>query len=44
MSFIMDLIELIKAFFEVILAVPIFGPLLLIGAVVPFIVKAIRHR
>ena len=44
MNFIMDLIELVRAFFEVLFAVPILGILVLAGTLGPAVIKAIKHR
>ena len=44
MQTIMDLIGAIIGVFRVVLAVPIFGPLLLLTTAIPFIVKAKKHR
>lgn len=44
MQFIMDLIYGIKGFFDVLLAVPFFGPALVIGASFYMVAKAVRSR
>lgn len=44
MQFIMDLIYGIKGFFDVLLAVPFFGPLLVIGTSALIVAKAVRSR
>lgn len=44
MQFIMDFIYGIKGFFDILLAVPFFGPLLVIGTSLCMVAKAIRSR
>lgn len=44
MNFIMELIELARAFFSVLFAVPILGVLFLVGTLGPVIIKAAKHR
>ena len=44
MNFIIELVELIIAFFRVLFAIPILGILILLGTFGPTIVKAIKHR
>lgn len=44
MNFIMDIIRVIGAIFDLMLAVPIFGVLALATLFVPVIVKAFRRR
>lgn len=44
MEFIMDIAQVIRAFFDVLLAVPFFGPVLVIGASLCIVAKAIRSR
>lgn len=44
MEFIVDIARVVKAFFDVLLAVPFFGPALVIGASVCMVAKAVRSR
>ena len=44
MNFIIELIELVRSFFEVLFAVPIFGILLVLSTVGPAVIKAVKHR
>ena len=44
MNFIIELIELVRAFFSVLFAVPILGILILVGTLGPAIVKAMKRR
>ena len=44
MQFFMDFIYGIRAFFDILLAVPFFGPILVIGASLRIVAKAIRSR
>lgn len=44
MEFIMDIARVIRAFFDVLLAVPFFGPVLVIGASFHIVAKAVRSR
>lgn len=44
MELIMELIELVIAFFRVLFAVPILGVLCLLGTLGPTVVKAVKRR
>ena len=44
MQFIMDVIYGIKAFFDVLLAVPFFGPVLVIGTSALMVIKAAKGK
>ena len=44
MNFIIELVDLVIAFFRILFAIPALGILILVGTFGPTVVKAVKHR